>query len=399
MFADGSGQVTITPDSTGINEYPSWSPDGTKIAFTRIFTSDSQREIYVVNSDGSNGANPVRLTNNFPVYDNHPAWSPDGRRLAFTSDRDQSGNWEIYTMNASDGSSVARLTNNAGSDLFPSWSQDGGQIVFASNGGGAGPGEIYVMRSDGAYATNVSNNIAPDTTPSWQPNIAWSSATPTGSNVAIQMGLVSVTFAGVTQAGTTSQYGIEPASAGSLPGGFTFGPDLPAYEIHTNAIYTPPVSVCVQVPSVTSPAALAGLHFFHFENGALVDRTSHRDFATKTICAAVTSLSPFVVAQALAPTAASVSISGRVLDATGRGIALARLSLTDSSGNTRTALSNPFGYYSFEDVEAGQHYVLSIGHKRYVFDPSVRVINVVDEILGLDFIASPAREAKPLITT
>ena len=105
------------------------------------------------------------------------------------------------------------------------------------------------------------------------------------------------------------------------------------------------------------------------------------------------------MAQALAPTAAGVSISGRVLDATGRGIALARLSLTDSSGNTRTALSNPFGYYSFEDVEVGQHYVLSIGHKRYVFDPSVRVINVVDEILDLDFIASPAREAKPLITT
>jgi len=394
MFADGSGQVMITPDSSGINEYPSWSPDGTKIAFTRIFTSDSQRDIYVVNSDGSNSASPVRLTNNFPVYDNHPVWSPDGQRVAFTSDRDQPGNFEIYTMNASDGNAVTRLTNNAASDLFPTWSQDGGQLAFATSRDGAG--EIYVMRSDGANPTNISNNIAPDTTPSWQPNVAWSVPTPTGSNVAVQMGLVSVTFSGVTQAGTTSQYPIDPASTGPQPGGFTFGSGLPAYEINTNAVYTPPVTVCVQVPTVTSAAAFAGLHFFHYENGSLRDRTSLRDFATKTICAEVTSLSPFAVAQALAPTAAGVSISGRVLDATGRGIALARLTLTDSSGDTRTALSNPFGYYSFEDVEVGQHYVLSIGHKRYVFDPSVRVINVVDEILGLDFIASPARETRPV---
>ena len=391
MFADGSGQVIITPPSSGINEYPAWSPDGTKIAFTRIFTSDAERDIYIVNSDGSNSTNPVRLTNNAPVYDNHPVWSPDGLRLAFTSDRDQPGNWEIYTMNAADGGAVTRLTNNAGSDLFPAWSQDGGQIVFASGGATAGPGEIYVMRSDGAYVTNISNNAAPDTTPSWQTNIAWSGATSVGSNVAVQLGLVSVTFSGVTQAGTTSQYAINPASTGPAPSGFTFGPGLPAYEIFTNAVYIPPVTVCFQVPAVTSASAFAALRLFHYENGALLDRTSLRDFATRSICAEVTSLSPFVVAQALAPTAANVSLSGRVLDSSGQGIARATLSLTDISGNTRIALSSPFGYYRFEDVQSGQVYVLSIEHKRYVFDPNTHVLNVVDEITDLDFLASPAK--------
>jgi hypothetical protein len=65
--------------------------------------------------------------------------------------------------------------------------------------------------------------------------------------------------------------------------------------------------------------------------------------------------------------------------------------LTDSSGSTRTALSNPFGYYRFEDVEVGQMYVLSIEHKRHLFDPNTLVINVADEMTNLNFVAGLAK--------
>jgi Tol biopolymer transport system component len=50
-----------------------------------------------MNADGSG---QINLTNN-PAADDVPSWSPDGRRIAFASDRD--GNREIYVMNA-DGS-------------------------------------------------------------------------------------------------------------------------------------------------------------------------------------------------------------------------------------------------------------------------------------------------------
>ena len=84
-------------------------------------------------------------------------------------------------------------------------------------------------------------------------------------------------------------------------------------------------------------------------------------------------------------TAATVSISGRIVNAQGRAISQARVSLTDMSGNTRTALSSAFGYYSFEDVEAGATYIVAVQSKRFTFAP--QVVSVNDNISDLDFIA------------
>ena len=57
--------------------------------------------------------NPINLTNH-PAEDSNPSWSPDGTRIAFDSDRD--GNLEIYVMEA-DGANPINLTNN------PAWGQ------------------------------------------------------------------------------------------------------------------------------------------------------------------------------------------------------------------------------------------------------------------------------------
>jgi CSLREA domain-containing protein len=141
-----------------------------------------------------------------------------------------------------------------------------------------------------------------------QPGNAMSAVTPAGSNVAVQLGPVGVTFSGVSAPGTTSQVSIDPATAGTLPGGYSLGPGLPAYEITTTAQYTPPVTVCLNLPSVNEPATFATLRILHGEGGLLVDRTilppdsPAPDFNSRTICASVTSLSPFVVAQLLTPT-------------------------------------------------------------------------------------------------
>ena len=69
--------------------------------------------------------------------------------------------------------------------------------------------------------------------------------------------------------------------------------------------------------------------------------------------------------QVLAPTAAAVSIGGRVVTDSGRGIARARVTMVDADGRMRYALTNPFGYYRFADVPAGATYVFSADAKGY----------------------------------
>jgi Tol biopolymer transport system component len=94
----------------------------------------------------------------------YPTWSPDGTQIAFHSRRD--GNMEIYVMEA-DGSAISRLTENDASDMFPTWSPDGTHLAFSSDRDGNW--EIYVMDADGSGVTNLTNNPADDTTPAWYP--------------------------------------------------------------------------------------------------------------------------------------------------------------------------------------------------------------------------------------
>ncbi|MGI8788242.1 MAG: hypothetical protein ACR2HG_10825 [Pyrinomonadaceae bacterium] len=86
-----------------------------------------------------------------------------------------------------------------------------------------------------------------------------------------------------------------------------------------------------------------------------------------------------------APTAASVSVGGRVMIPTGRGLANAVVKLTKQSGETLMARTNPFGYYHFKEIEAGQTIILSVSSKRYQFAP--RVVSLTEAIENLDFTA------------
>lgn len=83
--------------------------------------------------------------------------------------------------------------------------------------------------------------------------------------------------------------------------------------------------------------------------------------------------------------AATVSLSGRVTRIGGRGIEAARLSLTDSDGNTRVAVTNRLGYYRFTGVAANATYTLGVRHKRYLFNPNQRTVTASENIADLDF--------------
>jgi hypothetical protein len=120
--------------------------------------------------------------------------------------------------------------------------------------------------------------------------------TPVGQNISVTLNGVTVKFAGVTGAGTTSIGPIDPTTAGQLPNGYQLTGNSIAFDISTTAIVQPPLTICFNVPSVTDPTIFSQLRMLHKENGSLVDRTSSQDFATKMICANVNSLSPFVLA-------------------------------------------------------------------------------------------------------
>lgn len=122
-------------------------------------------DIYVMNTDGSGLA---RLTDD-PAADISPAWSPDGTRIAFVSER--GGSADIYVMNA-DGRGLARLTDDPAPDLYPAWSPDGQWLAFTSTRDANT--DIYVVS-----ATNASDprrltfHPAADLMPTWSPNGVW----------------------------------------------------------------------------------------------------------------------------------------------------------------------------------------------------------------------------------
>lgn len=98
------------------------------------------------------------------------------------------------------------------------------------------------------------------------------------------------------------------------------------------------------------------------------------------------STSPGAPHTVLPSTAASVSIGGRVLTTDGSGLLNARVTLTDSMGNTRTITTRKSGVFHFDDVEAGAIYIIRVGARRYTFQP--RVVSATQNLTGIDFVAA-----------
>ena len=90
----------------------------------------------------------------------------------------------------------------------------------------------------------------------------------------------------------------------------------------------------------------------------------------------------------LAPTAATVSVSGRVNSLTGGSVRRIRILLTDSAtGTIRTAQTNPFGYYRFDAVEVGRIYLVQAESKNFQFTPDSYVFTLSDARDDLVFTA------------
>lgn len=343
MNADGTGETRLTNNSASDSD-PTWSPDGTKIAFLsdRYRTLPGATEIYIMNADGSG---QTRLTT-----DETPhlflAWSPDGTRIAFTSSR--AGNGDIYVINVND-KSETRLTEHTAFDREPTWSPDGTRIAFVSQRGFDGTSAIYVMNADGTAEVRLTAPNYSDREPAWSPDGHYIAFTSTrGANDDIYLmnadgtGPVNLTHSSSDdKAPTWSPDSRRIVFASALYGGGFYGPEEIVVINTSDLVQTPLTENTAEdlnpdwSPSVTIASAISG---------RVTDNNSNPMFG--------------VPITATGPTAKSTT--------------------TSSSG-----------YYVLSDLTPGS-YTITPFLNGHVFSPPIQQVTIPPDTTSVNFIAIPA---------
>ena len=152
---DGTGLKNVSKDPDKIDDDGEWSPDGTKIAYSRNECFEDNQGgpcVYVMNADGSNKVNLTpeeKLTgpgcdpdnqlpgNSHAHHSQDPSWSPDGTKIAFTGPfnicrHSSGGASDIWVMNANGTGKVDIIDDEGTPDEQPTWSPDGTKIAFVS---------------------------------------------------------------------------------------------------------------------------------------------------------------------------------------------------------------------------------------------------------------------------
>jgi len=156
---EGSVVSRLTESQT-INVSPSFSPNGSQLAFCSGRTGSPQ--IYVM---GTGGGQARRLTFK-GSYNTQPVWSPKGDKIAYTGRVD--GRFQIFVV-AADGGEATQITSSRGDNVDPTWSPDGRYLIFSSTR--AGKAQLYFSDARGIRQRQLITSPGSDSSPAWSPRL------------------------------------------------------------------------------------------------------------------------------------------------------------------------------------------------------------------------------------
>jgi Ca2+-binding RTX toxin-like protein len=140
----GAGLRNLTKSPDNLEAEPTWSPDGTEIAFER--TVDGNTDVYVARSTDAGGVRRLTTDTNF---DGYPVWSPDGDLIAFTSNRRLG--YGIHTIPADGSSTETFIVSTSVINVYQQWFPDGSKLAYQSQN------ELWVADRDGSNQTQLTN--------------------------------------------------------------------------------------------------------------------------------------------------------------------------------------------------------------------------------------------------
>lgn len=156
---EGRIESRLTESQT-INVSPSFSPNGSQLAFCSGRTGSPQ--IYVV---GTGGGQARRLTFK-GSYNTQPVWSPKGDKIAYTGRVD--GRFQIFVVDANGGEPM-QITSSRGDNTDPTWSPDGRYLIFSSTR--AGKAQLYFSDARGIRQRQLITSPGSDSSPAWSPRL------------------------------------------------------------------------------------------------------------------------------------------------------------------------------------------------------------------------------------
>jgi TolB protein len=159
--ADGSG-LQVIARKRGYYQLPSWSPLGNLIAYQSAGHNRDHEAIFTIRPDGSHERR-LGLSRSSAGF---PAWSPDGSQLAY------SGGEQLRILDVTTG--LSRLVTRCAlptcvADFFPAWSPDGSRIAFVRQEEGGAALHLYVIELSAGRITRLAVPGRSNSAPSWRP--------------------------------------------------------------------------------------------------------------------------------------------------------------------------------------------------------------------------------------
>jgi TolB protein len=154
IFVASLGEIRAEGGEQGLGRMPAWSPVDDQIAYHGCDERGNNCGVWLMQSGGFA---PIRLTSD--ATDTAPSWSPDGSSVAFVSTR--TGNWEIFAVDTLTGQET-RLTEHAATDVAPTWSPDGKRLAFLSDREGGWALYVMEVRSGRVRKVMTTGDAYPD---------------------------------------------------------------------------------------------------------------------------------------------------------------------------------------------------------------------------------------------